>query len=133
MAIARRGGRIASQPRVHLDRGPDTGKSPAGDDQIAQCVHNWLHRLHGHQGASKSNCGISRSDPTEWSRYTHRFALGQGEALIQDCGCATPTYAEHYPARVVLSKARRCRSNPQLEHFARAKLTVSIRPKTLSR
>lgn len=69
--------------------------------------------------------------PIEWTAYGRRTATGQGQALVQDCGCATPTYTESYSATVVLSKPKHCHAGPRLKYLSKANITIAYSPENL--
>jgi hypothetical protein len=69
--------------------------------------------------------GSPTVEPIEWVRYGGREAVGTGTAPLQDCGCAYPTVTARYPARVVLTKPRRCKTGPRVRFFSKARLTIT--------
>jgi|GEM_PF-3206039 len=75
------------------------------------------------------SAGCTSGSPTieaiEWVRYGGHRAFGTGTALVQDCGCYDPTDTARYPARIVLTKPRRCRTGRSGWYFSKARLTVT--------
>ncbi|HKF83602.1 MAG TPA: hypothetical protein VKB23_11645 [Solirubrobacterales bacterium] len=75
------------------------------------------------------SAGCTAGSPTieeiDWVEYGGRKAYGTGTAPVQDCGCADPSASASYPARVVLTKPRRCRTGRRARYFSKARLTVT--------
>jgi hypothetical protein len=69
--------------------------------------------------------GSPSIEAIQWVRYGGSKAFGTGTSLVQDCGCYDPSVTARYPARIVLTKPRRCRSGRGAWYFSKVRLTVT--------